>query len=147
MRKTIFKKLEAQGLITNYNRLRKNLQPHLPERVFIQDETFREGIKTPTVFLTYVEQVKLAKFMDETGIAVINVGFPSLSAEDRRNCKKIVNETFQKASLIASASPTKNSVDACLECGIKVISLETPFNGLNLQYRLNTTKEEVLKNT
>jgi hypothetical protein len=45
MRKTIFKKLEAQGLITNYNRLRKNLPPHLPERVFIQDETFREGIK------------------------------------------------------------------------------------------------------
>jgi len=147
MRKTIFKKLEAQGLIVNYNRLRKNLPPHLPERVFIQDETFREGIKTPTVFLTYVEQVKLAKLMDETGIAVINVGFPSLSAEDRRNCQKIVNENFQKVTLTASASLTKNSVDACLECGIKAISLETPFNGLNLQYRLKTTKEEILKNT
>ena len=147
MRKTIFKKLEAQGLIANYNRLRKNLPPHLPEKVFIQDETFREGIKTPTVFLTYVEQVKLAKLMDETGIAVINVGFPGLSEEVRRNIKRIVNETFEKASLTASALPTKTSVDACLESGIKEISIETPFNGLNLQYLLKTTKEQALKNT
>ena len=147
MRKTIFKKLEAQGLIANYNRLRKNLPPHLPEKVFIQDETFREGIKTPTVYLTYVEQVKLAKLMDETGIAVINVGFPGLSEEVRRNIKRIVNETFEKASLTASALPTKTSVDACLESGIKEISIETPFNGLYLQHLLKTTKEQTLKNT
>ena len=147
MRKTIFKKLEAQGLIANYNRLRKNLPPQLPDRVFIQDETFREGIKTPTVFLTYVEQVKLAKFMDEMGIAVINVGFPGLSEETKRNVKRIVNETFQKAALTASALPTKASVDACLESGIKDITIETPINGLNLQYLMKTTKQQALKNT
>ena len=145
MRKTIFKKLEAQGLIANYNRLRKNLPPHLPEKVFVQDETFREGIKTPTVFLTYVEQVKLAKLMDETGIAVINVGFPGLSEEVKRNVKRIVNETFEKAALTASALPTRASVYACLECGVKEISIETAFNGLNLQYLLKMTKEQALK--
>ena len=147
MRKTIFKKLEAQGLITNYNRLRKNLPPHLPERVFIQDETFREGIKTPTVFLTYVEQVKLAKLMDETGIAIINVGFPSFSEDTKRNVKRIVNETFEKATLTASALPTKPSIDACLESGVKSISMETAFNGLNLQHKLKQSKEQALKQT
>jgi len=147
MRKTIFKKLEAQGLITNYNRLRKNLPPKLPERVFIQDETFREGIKAPTVFLTYVEQVKLAKLMDETGVSIINVGFPALSEDDKRNVKRIVNETFEKATLTASAQATKSSVDACLECGIKEITIEAPFNELNLQYRLKMTKEQALQKT
>ena len=147
MRKTIFKKLEAQGLIANYNRLRKNLPPKLPERVFIWDETFREGIKAPTVFLTYVEQLKLAKLMDETGVSIINVGFPALSEEDKHNVKRIVNETFEKAVLTASAQATKSSVDACLECGIKEITIETPFNGLNLQYRLKTTKEQALQKT
>ena len=147
MRKTIFKKLEAQGLIANYNRLRKNLPPHLPERVFIQDETFREGIKTPTVFLTYVEKLKLAKLMDETGISVINIGFPGLSGEEKLSCKKILNETFQQATFIGSALPSKNSVAACLECGVKSVSMETPFNELNLQYRLKTTKDEILRST
>jgi 2-isopropylmalate synthase len=147
MRKTIFKKLEANGLITNYNRLRKNLPPKLPKKVYIWDETFREALKAPTVFLTYVEQVKLAKLMDETGIAIINVGFPALSEGEKHNVKRIVNETFKNATLTASAEPTLESVDACLECGIKEVTIESPFNQLNLQYRLKATKQQTLKKT
>ncbi|TRO47122.1 hypothetical protein E2P60_03835 [Candidatus Bathyarchaeota archaeon] len=147
MRKTIFKKLEAQGLISNYNRLRKNLPPKLPKKVFIWDETFREGLKAPTVFLTYVEQVKLAKLMDEAGISIINVGFPALSENDKHNVKRIVNETFKNATLTASAKATKESVDACLECRLKEITIETSFNGLNLKYSLKITKQQALKRT
>ncbi len=145
MRKTIFKKLEAQGLIANYNRLRKNLPPKLPDRVYIVDETFREGIKAPMVFLTYVEKVKLAKMMDETGIAVINVGFPGLSEEEKRSVKRIVNESFDKAKLTASSAATKVHVDACLEAGMKEINIEAPINGLNLQYRLRIPKADAVK--
>jgi len=145
MRKTIFKKLEAQGLIANYNRLRKNLPPKLPDRVFIWDETFREGIKAPTVYLTYVEQVRLAKLMDEAGVAIINVGFPAISEEEKRTVKRIVNETFTYSKLTASAEPTKNSINACLESGIKEITLESPINGLNLQYKLKMTKAQALQ--
>ena len=97
MRKTIFKKLEAQGLIANYNRLRKNLPPKLPKKVFIWDETFREGLKAPTVFLTYVEQVKLAKLMDDAGISIINAGFPAISEGEKHNVKRIVNENWTHA--------------------------------------------------
>ena len=145
MRKTIFKKLETQGLIANYNRLRKNLPSKLPDRVYMVDESFREGIKAPTVFLTYVEKLKLAKMMDETGIAVINVGFPGLSEDEKRSVKRIVNETFEKAKLTASSNATKASVDACLEVGMREINIEAAINGLNLQYRLKITKEEALK--
>jgi len=147
LRKTIFKKLEAQGLIANYNRLRKNLPPKLPERVFIWDETLREGVQTPTVFLTYVERVKLAKMMDEIGVSVITVGYPALSEEEKNSVRKIANEGFQQASLAATATTVKSEIDACLECGIREISIFTPFNGLNLQYRLKTTREQTLTKT
>jgi 2-isopropylmalate synthase len=145
MRKTIFKKLEAQGLIANYNRLRKNLPPKLPDRVFMVDETFREGIKAPMVFLTYVEKLKLAKMMDETGIAVINVGFPGLSEDEKRSVKRIVNESFERSKLTASSAATKAHIDACMEVGLKEINIEAAINGLNLQYRLKITKEEALR--
>ncbi len=145
MRKTIFKKLEAQGLITNYNRLRKNLPPKLPDRVFMVDETFREGLRAPMVFLTYVEKVKLAKMMDETGIAVINVGFPGLSEDEKRSVKRIVNESFEKSKLTASSSASKAHIDACLEVGMKEINIEAPINGLNLEYRLKISKTEAIK--
>lgn len=147
MRKTIFKKLEAQGLIANYNRLRKNLPPRLPERVFIWDETLREGVQTPTVFLTYVEKVKLAKMLDEIGVSIMSVGHPGLSEEEKNGVKRIANEGFQQAGLAASARIQKSDVDACLECGIREISIHTAFNGINLQYKLKMTKEEVLQRT
>jgi isopropylmalate/homocitrate/citramalate synthase len=147
MRKTIFKKLEAQGLITNYNRLRKNLPPKLPKKVYICDETFRQALKAPTIFLTYIEQVKLAKLMDDTGIHTINVGYPALSENEKHNVKRIVNETFKNTTLTATATPTKESVNACLECGIKQITIETPYNQLNLKHKLKTTKQQILNQT
>ena len=146
-RKTIFKKLEAQGLISNYNHLRKNLPPRLPERVFVWDETLLEGTHSPAVFLTYVEKVKLAKMMDEIGVSIISVGYPALSEEEKNSVRRIANEGFQHASLAASAGIQKSDVDACLECGIREISISTAFNGINLQYRLKMTKEQVLQRT
>lgn len=147
MRKTVFKKLEAQGLIANYNRFRKNLPPKLPKKVFIWDETLREGVQTPTVFLTYVEKVKLAKMMDEMGVAIITVGFPGFSEEEKKTVRRISNESFQQAKIAASARIIRNDIDACLECGIREIAIFTVFNELNLQYRLKMTKEEVLEKT
>jgi isopropylmalate/homocitrate/citramalate synthase len=147
MRKTIFKKLEAQGLIANYNRSRKNLPPKLPKQVFFWDETLREGEQAPTVFLTYVEKVKLAKMMDETGVAIINIGFPGFSEEEKKAVRRISNESFQQASIAASARIIRSDIDACLGCGIQEISVFTPFNELNLQYMLKMTKDEVLGKT
>ncbi|MDW8023645.1 MAG: hypothetical protein RMJ15_07925 [Nitrososphaerota archaeon] len=147
MRKTIFKKLEAEGLIANYNRLRKNLPPKLPKRVFIWDETLREGVQTPTVFLTYVEKVKLAKLLDEVGVSIITVGFPALSEEEKNSVKRIANEGFQQARIAASARIVKGDIDDCLACGIREIAIFTSFNGLNLKYRLGASKEQVLKDT
>ena len=147
MRKTIFKKLEAQGLIANYNHLRKNLPPKLPERVFVWDETLREGVHAPAVFLTYVEKVKLAKMMDEMGVSRISVGFPGLSDEEKSTAKKIANEGFRQVSLVASARLLKSDIDTCFECGIREVSLFTAFNELNLQYRVKLTKQQVLEKT
>lgn len=147
MRKTIFKKLEAEGLIANYNRLRKNLPPRLPDKVFIWDETLREGVQTPAVYLTYIEKVKLAKMLDEIGVPIITVGFPALSEEERNTVKKIANEGFQQAKIVASARARKEDIDACLNCGIREILIFTPYNGLNLKYRLRMSKEQALKNT
>jgi isopropylmalate/homocitrate/citramalate synthase len=85
--------------------------------------------------------------MDDTGIHTINVGYPALSEGEKSNVKRIVNETFKNTTLTASAQPTKESVNACLECGIKQITIETPYNQLNLQHRLKTTKQQILKHT
>ncbi len=145
MRKTIFRKLEAQGTIANYNRFRKNLPSRLPKKVFIWDETLRESEQAPTVFLTYVEKVKLAKMMDDVGVSIINVGSPGFSEENKNTIRRISNESFRNASIAASARTTRSDIDACLACGIKEILISTPFNKLQLEYLMKTSGEAVLQ--
>ncbi|MGD8546311.1 MAG: hypothetical protein PVH12_09070, partial [Candidatus Bathyarchaeota archaeon] len=147
MRKTIFKKLRLRGLIENYNRFRKNLPRKIPEKVFFWDETLSEGEQAPRVFLTYVEKVKLAKILDDIGVAIINIGFPGFSQEEERVVKRISNESFAQARTAASARIQKNDIDACLGGGIQEVSLSTAFNKLNLQYVLKKSPEEMLEKT
>ncbi|MGD8566412.1 MAG: hypothetical protein PVF96_08700, partial [Candidatus Bathyarchaeota archaeon] len=147
MRKTIFRKLEIKNLIHNYNRSRKNLPRSLPDKIFFWDETLNEGEQVPRVFLTYVEKVKLAKMLDDIGVAVINVGFPGISEDEERTVRRISNEGFEQARLAASSRIEKVDVDACLGGGIQEISIYTSFNELNLQFMIKTTKEKILEKT
>ena len=147
MKKTVFRKLRNQDLIENYNRFRKTLPSKLPKQVSIWDETLVEGENTPTVFLTYSERVRLAKYMDELGVSIINIGFPGFSEEERDAVRRVSNETFTQARLAASARIIKEDIDACLNSHIREIALSTPFNNLNLKFVLKTTKEQIIKQT
>ena len=147
MKKTVFRKLKSQNLIENYNRFRKTLPSKLPKRVFIWDETLIEGENTPTVFLTYSERVRLAKYMDELGVSIINIGFPGFSEEEKETIRRLSNETFTQARLAASARTEKEDIDACLNSHIQEIALSTPFNQLNLKHVLKATQEQIIKQT
>jgi 2-isopropylmalate synthase len=147
VKKTVFRKLRNQDLIENYNRFRKTLPSKLPKQVSIWDETLVEGENTPTVFLTYSERVRLAKYMDELGVSIINIGFPGFSEEERDAVRRVSNETFTQARLAASARIIKEDIDACLNSHIREIALSTPFNNLNLKFVLKTTKEDIIKQT
>ncbi|MHA1631855.1 MAG: hypothetical protein ACTSXC_03475, partial [Candidatus Freyarchaeota archaeon] len=57
----------SEGLVENYNKRVETLPPTLPERVYIWDETLRDGEQTPGVFLTIDEKVEIAKALDEIG--------------------------------------------------------------------------------
>jgi isopropylmalate/homocitrate/citramalate synthase len=147
VKKTVFRKLKAQNLIENYNRFRKTLPTKLPDRVFIWDETLIEGEHIPTVFLTYGERVRLAQLLDETGVSIINIGFPGFSEDEKEAVRRLSNENFTQARLAASARTTRGDIDACLNSHIREIALSTPFNNLNLKYVLKTSPEQVLEQT
>jgi 2-isopropylmalate synthase len=147
VKKTVFRKLRSQNLIENYNRFRRTLPSKLPKKVFIWDETLFESENTPTVFLTYSERVRLAKYMDELGVSIINIGFPGFSEEEKETIRRLSNETFTQARLAASARTEREDIDACLNSHIQEIALSTPFNQLNLKHVLKATQEQVIKQT
>ncbi len=134
-----------EGLIENYNKIPEVIPPSLPERVYIWDETLRDGEQTPGVFLTMEEKVEIAKLLDEVGVSVIVPGYPAVSKTEKDTVKKIANENLSNALVAAPARPIKEDIDLCLECDVDEIPIFMPTSRFMIKYSLNKSLQEALE--
>ena len=74
-------------LLFNYNSLESLRPPNMPEKVFIWDETLRDGEQTPGVSLTINEKIDIAKLLDEIKVDIIAVGYPAVSVDEKKAVK------------------------------------------------------------
>jgi len=136
--------LETAGLIINYNRREELRPPSMPERVWIWDETLRDGEQTAGTLLTVEEKVEIAKLMDEIGVAVIAAGFPKVSEEEQEVIRRLSKEGL-RASLAAPARAVLADVEACIEAGAAEIPIFIACSRLRLRYQLRMTPEEAME--
>ncbi|MEM2155509.1 MAG: hypothetical protein QXW47_00600 [Candidatus Jordarchaeales archaeon] len=134
-----------EELIENYNRIPEVIPPNLPERVYIWDETLRDGEQTPGVFLTVEEKVEIAKLLDEVGVSVIVPGYPAVSRTEKEAVKRITSENLSNALVAAPARPRKEDIDLCLECNVDEIPIFMPTSRLMMKYSLNKTLQEAVE--
>ncbi|MFX0167995.1 MAG: homoaconitate hydratase [Candidatus Hodarchaeota archaeon] len=138
--------LEAAGLIVNHNRRNELRLPSTPNRVWIWDETLRDGEQTAGTLLTVDEKIEIAKLMDEIGVAVIAAGFPMVSKEERETIRRLSKEGFQNAKLAAPARAVLGDVQACIDTGAEVIPIFIAPSKLRLEYQLKMTLAEAIDN-
>lgn len=138
-------KLEAEGLVVNFNKFPETFPPTLPKKGLIWDETLRDGEQTPAVFLMADEKIEIAKLLDEIGVAIMDVGFPAISELEKRVVKRIASEGFTRASVAAPARALRSDIDACLEADVDEIPIFVAFSELHLKYKLKMTKQQVIE--
>jgi 2-isopropylmalate synthase len=137
--------LESAGLIVNHNRNEKLRLPSTPDQVWIWDETLRDGEQTAGTLLTIDEKIKIAKLMDEVGVAIIAAGFPMVSKEERKTIKLLSKEGFQHAKLAAPARAVLSDVQACIDAGAEIIPIFIAPSRLRLEYQLRMSLDEAIK--
>lgn len=139
------RELEAAGLIVNHNRREELRLPSTPDRVWIWDETLRDGEQTAGTLLTVDEKIEIAKLMDEIGVAVIAAGFPMVSEEERKTIKLLSEEGFKQAKLAAPARAVIDDVQACLDSGAAIIPIFIAPSRLRLEYQLRMSLDEAIQ--
>ncbi|MHA1804095.1 MAG: homocitrate synthase/isopropylmalate synthase family protein [Promethearchaeota archaeon] len=138
-----FSKEELEKLLVDYNKIA--LKDHdLPSRVYIWDETLRDGEQSPTVYLTLEEKIDLAKRMDEIGVTLIAVGFPAVSEMEKKIVKTIVNEDCKRATILGVARPKKEDIDACIDADLKEIVIFMPISPIFMK-TLKLTEDDELR--
>jgi 2-isopropylmalate synthase len=142
---SVTSELEAAGLIVNYNQREDLRLPSIPDRVWIWDETLRDGEQTAGTLLTVDEKITIAKLMDEVGVAVIAAGFPMVSEEERRTIKLLADEGFNQAKLAAPARAVIGDIQACLDSGADIIPIFIAPSHLRLEYQLQMSLDEAIE--
>lgn len=100
----------------------------LPEsgKVEIHDVTLREAEQTPGVVLRPDEKVRIAKALDELGVARIEI-FPLVSKDDQE-ATKAIKQLGLKSKIISLTRWERSDVDLALECGVDGVMIEAVGN-------------------
>ncbi len=137
--------LEKAGLAVNYNKLKETKPETLPSRVYIWDETLRDGEQTPGVALTIDEKIEIAKLLDEIGVTIVAAGFPAVSDGERKAVSAIAKEGLSNAIVAAPARAVISDIDACIDAGVSEVPIFIATSDFRLKYQLRMSREEMLE--
>jgi len=136
---------QRTDLLFNYNTLDGVRSPKLPPKIYIWDETLRDGEQTPGVSLSINEKLDIAKLLDEIRIDIIAIGYPAVSDDEKLSVKILAKENFTHAKVAAPARAVKMDIDACLQCDVPEIPIFYPVSDLALQLVLQKSYDEAIE--
>ena len=116
------------------------------DQVEIVDGTLREGEQTPGVIFTQEEKLKIARELDQTGVKLLDVGMPAVSAEERKSISAIAGEGLQ-TSIGVSVRMRSKEIAQAVECRADEIFLICPVSLVHIQSRLQTDENGLLQQT
>ena len=112
------------------------------DRIKIVDGTLREGEQSPGVFFTKEEKLQIAAELDRIGVPLLDVGMPSISAEEKEAISAIAREGL-RGSIGVSVRLNRDEVDQALDCGVGEVFIICPVSRLHLRHKLAMDEEGV----
>ena len=101
------------------------------ERKYIVDTTLRDGEQAPGVVFFQSEKIEIAGMLDKKGFEELEIGTPSMGAEEVSDMKAIVVKNFNFLS-IAWCRALIADIDLAVETGVKAVNISFPVSDLHL---------------
>jgi isopropylmalate/homocitrate/citramalate synthase/aspartate/tyrosine/aromatic aminotransferase len=105
-------KNDSTGLQFAPELVRENYKQRLPKSVEIIDCTLRDGEQAAGVWFTVEEKVRLARLLDQAGVAVLDAGFPA-AAEAEVEVLQELRAAGLRTAIGATARALPSDVAAC----------------------------------
>jgi 2-isopropylmalate synthase len=112
-------------------------------KVAIHDVTLREAEQTPGVVFRPEEKLRIARALDELGVARIET-FPLVS-EDDKEATKAISKLGLKAKTICLTRWERTDVDLALECGAYGVMVEAVGNPWSVKACWGYDEAELIK--
>jgi 2-isopropylmalate synthase len=122
----------------------------MEERVIIFDTTLRDGEQSPGASMNAAEKLRLATQLEKLGVDVLEAGFPAASEGDFDAVSKIAGK-LKKTEVAGLARTSKEDIDrawgAVRHAAKPRIHTFLATSDIHMQYKLNMTRDQVLKTT
>ncbi len=110
-------------------------------RIHIWDETMRGGEQTPGVVFSVRDKIDIAQILDESGVSVIDAGFPIMSAGEQEAIKEILGMGL-KAEIGVTVRHLKSDIDAAISLDVENIYLFHTTSDIHLKHKDRVGREE-----
>lgn len=126
----------------------------LPERVYVTDETLREGEETPGAKMSVDDKIEIARSLAKIGVYETNVGYVNYIKEHAEVAKRVKKECpTLKTSCYVRAFGKKDmkeairrEVDAALALGVDQVVILIPISEYQLRIR-KMSKNRILEDS
>jgi homocitrate synthase NifV len=101
-------------------------------RPWIIDTTLRDGEQAPGVVFNSTEKIEIASLLAEAGVNELEVGYPAISEDERKNIRQIVARQLPVRLTSWARAKWQDIEDACA-CGTEAVHISFPVSELYLQ--------------
>lgn len=115
-----------------------------PPRVVISDTTLRDGEQMPGVAFDTAEKIRIARLLDRLGVAVIEAGFPVVSAAEAQAVREVAGLGLT-AAVQAIARPLPRDIDAAVEAGVDTVAIFVGTSDAHVLRKLRTTRSALIE--
>ncbi|MGC8842483.1 MAG: homocitrate synthase family protein [bacterium] len=122
----------------------------LAERIKINDGTLREGEQTYGVVFSNREKMRIARYLDEIGVDMIEVGFPDEPGYEREYIKELVEEKRRgriNALLMGWHRPIVEEIKSSVELGLDAVAISISTSDIMIETKLRKSREWVIETT
>jgi len=120
----------------------------MSDKIFVFDTTLRDGEQSPGASMNTAEKVRLATQLEKLGIDIMEAGFPAASDGEFEAVAEISGK-MKRVEVAALSRTSKGDIDRAWHAvrhAVKPkIHVFIATSDIHLQYKLNMTRDEVLK--
>ena len=121
---------------------KNEVKAYLNRQICICYTTIRDSENASGVVLSNTEKYRIAKLLDNAGVAQIDVGSPFTGAEEKKTVRRI-SRMGLNASVMAYNRAEKKDIDDSIECDVDAVSIGIPVSEIQMTRRMGKTPDWV----
>jgi homocitrate synthase NifV len=112
--------------------------------VYIDDTTLRDGEQTAGVVFANKEKIRIAKLLDEIGVAQIEAGIPAMGGDERDVIEEMAHLGLN-ASILGWNRANTVDIQTSLDCGVDAIAISLATSDIHIETKLKKSRPWVLQ--